>query len=281
MIKQIKIGIQQVAGLPLLAVELLQETRMKINVLPVSPAWLGRLVLGLSILTGGSVFSAQLSFVSPNNQIPWQAGVPGGIPQRTTIFTTLSPGASAAQINSAIASCPSNQVVFLSAGTYNLNGQITINKSGVTLRGAGPKNTILMFSGTSPQALIDFNGNSPWNPASTRLKNWTAGYTKGNTTITLDSIGDLTVGNLLVLDQNADNILVVPPAAGTGGDLGRGNTRQQFQVVRVTGISGNNVSISPGVYMTNWSSAYAPQAWWWGNSITMCGLEDLRLDGGG
>src|ERR671937_1801174 len=43
-------------------------------------------------------------------------GVAGGIPARTTICATLRPGATAAQINKAIASCGANEVVFLEAG---------------------------------------------------------------------------------------------------------------------------------------------------------------------
>src|SRR5438874_4480222 len=59
--------------------------------------------------------------ISPSRAIDWSnAGVPGGIPNRSNICATLNPGASAAQINSAIAACPSNEVVFLNAGTYNI-----------------------------------------------------------------------------------------------------------------------------------------------------------------
>src|SRR5438093_733446 len=73
--------------------------------------------------------------LSAARRIDWsQAGVVGGTPVRTTICATLSPGATAAQINSAIASCPSGQVVKLNAGTYNLSSGIDFNAhSNVTL----------------------------------------------------------------------------------------------------------------------------------------------------
>ena len=45
------------------------------------------------------------------------AGLPGGIPNRTTIYRTLTTSSTLNQINSAIAACPSGQVVYLSAGT--------------------------------------------------------------------------------------------------------------------------------------------------------------------
>src|SRR4030095_12747307 len=86
--------------------------------------------------------------VAPERAIDWSsAGVEGGIPNRTTVCATLNPGATAAQINSAISACPSGQVVFLNAGSYSLSNQITFGtKSNVTLRGAGADQTILKFS---------------------------------------------------------------------------------------------------------------------------------------
>jgi hypothetical protein len=75
-------------------------------------------------------------------RIDWTyAGVPGGIPNRTTVCATFNPGASAASINSALASC-SNGVVKLNAGTYNLTG-LQVHASNVTLRGAGADQTVL------------------------------------------------------------------------------------------------------------------------------------------
>src|SRR2546422_6877220 len=86
--------------------------------------------------------------LAPSRAIDWsKAGVVGGIPNRTTICTTLTSSATSAQINSAIAACPSGQVVSLGAGTYSISGQIFFNnKSNVTLRGAGPDQTIVAFT---------------------------------------------------------------------------------------------------------------------------------------
>src|SRR5437868_10252502 len=66
-----------------------------------------------------------LGTIDPSRAVDWSnVGIPGGIPNRTTICTTLNPGATSAQINNAISSCPNGQVVFLNAGTYNLAGGI-------------------------------------------------------------------------------------------------------------------------------------------------------------
>src|SRR5262245_7334017 len=61
--------------------------------------------------------------IDPSRTISWDpTGVPGGIPNRTAICSSLGISGQAstfvqnvttAQINSAIANCPSNQVVFL------------------------------------------------------------------------------------------------------------------------------------------------------------------------
>src|SRR2546427_8063 len=111
------------------------------------------LLCSLLVLCLSTPAHAQLwsGILDPSRAVDWsQAGIPGGIPTRTTICATLNPGATPAQINSAIASCPAGQVVFLTAGTYNISGGITFNgQSNVTLRGAGPDKTFLVFSGSN------------------------------------------------------------------------------------------------------------------------------------
>src|SRR5437762_12419643 len=85
--------------------------------------------------------------IPANRRITWQAGVPGGVPSRTNIFAdvTQSPynadktGAADASgaIQNAINACTVGKVVYIPAGTYRLNSQLTINK-GIVVRGAGP-----------------------------------------------------------------------------------------------------------------------------------------------
>src|SRR5262249_59966409 len=103
----------------------------------------------LSLPPGGLCAQNWSGIIAPSRAIDWTtAGVVGGIPTRTQICSTLSPGATAPDINSAIANCPAGQVVFLNAGTYNLTSGIVFNnKSNVTLRGAGPNQTFLVFTG--------------------------------------------------------------------------------------------------------------------------------------
>src|SRR6202171_3341857 len=170
--------------------------------------WKRSLWLFLIILCYSSYSHAQAwsGIIDPSRAIDWsRAGTT--ITNRTTICATLSPGASSSQISSAITNCPANQVVFLNAGTYNLSGGINFGgHSNVTLRGAGPIQTVLQFSsgdgcggqggdicviGSNPA----FVGSSQVQPGGSNAHSWTAGYAKGATQITLDSTSGLSAGS--------------------------------------------------------------------------------------
>ncbi len=238
--------------------------------------------------------SSTTEVLDQTRRIDWsQAGVPGGIPHRAGgTCAALGPDATSADINGAIAACAGG-VVHLSAGTYNLSGGITFRGiSNVTLRGAGPGQTILKFTGTDTcgglHANVCIRGwSGVWsgNVPAGDIRNWTTGYSKGTTQITLDSTAGLTVGTVIVLDQLNDTVdegeVVVSDAKGRfsleGGAPGRANRAQQ-QFVRVTAVDGDRVTISPGLYMANWRDSQQPQAWWWGDTAVRNGIEDLTLD---
>jgi len=262
-----------------------------------------RLLLPLILLCIPSQAQKWSGIIAPSRAVDWsQVGIPEGIPNRTTICATLIPGTTAGQINAAIAACPRGQVVYLKAGIYHLSASIDFaDHSNVTLRGAGPTQTILMFSSGSscagPIADICIEGSFNWSGGPQHLTNWTAGYSPGTTKITLGSTSGLSVGQILILDQANDlldtgQVFVCDNEKAdethTGCDSG-GNTSApgrvvngvdygQQQYVRVTAISGTKVTISPGLYMPNWRSSQTPGAWWATSVITMSGIEDLTLD---
>src|SRR6266404_5962741 len=92
------------------------------------------LLFSLVLLCLSTPAHAQLwsGILDPSRAVDWsQAGVGGGIPNRTTLCATLNPGATVTQINNALAACPANQVVFLNAGTYNLSGGSDFMAAGV------------------------------------------------------------------------------------------------------------------------------------------------------
>jgi hypothetical protein len=101
--------------------------------------------LAIALETIEIVDLAHPRFETYKFQILALGGCPRGIPNRVAICATLNPGATAAQINSAIASWLSGQVVKLNADTYNLSTRIIFNNKNVTLRRAGPDRTFLVF----------------------------------------------------------------------------------------------------------------------------------------
>jgi hypothetical protein len=244
--------------------------------------------------------------IDPARAIDWsKAGVTGGIPNRTTICSTLNPGATSAQIQSALNSCQSGRVVLLNAGVYTLSNGLTI-PSNVTLRGVGTNLTILTFTGSSSyywgSYLIGFSGNyngsadngSPPGPGgadSTKLRNWvgtngtTGTYTKGATVLNLSSApSGLSVGDMLQLVQNDDQAvastgpfvcsLASAGCSREGEGLSYHGTAMR-QNVKVVAINGSAVTISPGIYADFWQSSKNPVAYWWGGDTRMAGVENL------
>jgi len=254
------------------------------------------ILLFLFLLVAPATTRAQQwsGIIDPSRAIDWSgAGVPGGVPNRTTICATLNPGATSAQINSAIASCPSGQVVFLNAGTYNLSSGIDFaNHSNVTLRGAGANSTFLLFSGDTSCAGLGAdicleNGETSYPGGPSNTANWTGGYSKGTTQITLSSTANLVAGkSLIVLDQLNDSsdpgtifICETTGVCSNGGQAsGERSNRSQQQIVLVTAVNGNTVTISPGLYMPNWRSSQSPGAWWSNTVVTASSVENLSVD---
>ena len=240
--------------------------------------------------------------LNPQRAADWsKAGIPEGIPNRTTIFRTLAPGVTAEQINEAIAACPGGQVVYLAPGTYQLATGIDFaSHNNVTLRGAGADRTFLVFTGSVERRGIsaditieNLDANLPHDEgrylgAPTNKADWTGGYSQGATEITLSSTTNLVAGRSIVcLDQLDDSdtdtgtvwvsqkhgISAVEGPSGTGR-----KGRAQMQMSLVTDIQGNKVTISPGLYMPNWRAGQSPGAWWANTVVSGDGVEDLSID---
>ena len=113
-------------------------TRMKLqeSLLRYLRAILSGISLLILLVPAASDAQPWSGIIQSDRAVDWSAaGVSGGIPPRTTICATLNPGATISQINSAIANCPSGQVVYLNAGTYNLGSGLISLKNNVTLAG--------------------------------------------------------------------------------------------------------------------------------------------------
>jgi hypothetical protein len=228
-------------------------------------------------------------------------------PTRSTICTTLTtssfPGMSSSNpvaptaLNTAIQNCGTGQVVYLSAGSYYFNSTFYDNggnqcRGEYTLRGAGADQTKIYISGSISPAMTCFNESSGTN-------SWSAGYAQGATSITLAS----NPGTGVMLELQQCDTGWSGPSCTTGATLDNGQewvctddgrlcahsqgphpvpgTRDQLQTVYTTAVSGRGpytVTISPGLYMDNWTSRNSPTAVVITITYAGIGWEDLSVD---
>jgi hypothetical protein len=253
------------------------------------------------------------------------SGVTGGIPTSYTqcvvaACNTVSSGGigvTAAQVNAAIAAAPASTYVLLPCAALTFSTGIDWNdKSGVAVRGCGPQGaanggTHVVFTGSAScyGAFANWcfrngdnnsSGNGGAESDQHNSATWTAGYSKGTTSITLATLirgSKPVVGTMLTLDQlndtNTDtgtiwvcttNDICADEGGNAFGRVLPNGARSQQQFVTVTAISAGasppwTVTISPGLYMPNWRSGQTPGAWWSSDTpITGSGLEMVSYD---
>src|SRR5436309_1262099 len=245
---------------------------MTVTTREVGKAWATRslgiaLAICMSLTVGGdlTVRSGAVPWsgiLDPSRAIDWShAGIPGGIPNRATLCASVAPGSRGAQSDAAITACPADQVVLLSAGTFSLSAGLNM-KSDVTLRGGGANRTKLVFTGTTqcdrgppPYPVICLKGSFSWSGGVENSADWTAGYAKGTTVITLSNTANLRAGeSFLILDQVDDtadggdiyNCGIANGCVSQGSDGMRtapGGYRNKRQVVKVAAVAGNQNNI--------------------------------------
>jgi Pectate lyase superfamily protein len=168
--------------------------------------------------------------IPSDRNFAWNPGMmsKGGIPNRTTVCATLSPsgGDDSAAIQAALNSCPTSQVVMLSAGTFTVNNYLLIHSS-ITLRGSGAGQTILrktngarprtskVVSGTNgiltpvdpgsytydaqPVVII---GPSRWpSPDGSTSRNLTVDGQQGASSVTITNASGFAAGQFVLVDE--------------------------------------------------------------------------------
>ena len=167
-----------------------------------------------------------------------------------------------------------------------------------TCPAGGAHLTKLIFSaggrncGLPGNELVCFGGLPNWNGSPQNLTTWTAGYAKGTTVITLGNTSGLIPGvTLLILDQANDtsdtgqvfvcdtSICRDPAETPSPGRTVGGVNYNQQEYKLVTAVKGNQVTISPPLYMPNWRASQKPSAWarTGGPAIVSAGIEDLSI----
>lgn len=158
-------------------------------------------------------------------------GVPGGLPNRTAIATTLPAGSSVATINSSIAGASANTLVLLSPGDYTIDAPVLLTKNNVALGGSGG-DTRLNLSGSGQIRLI---GSASWSAIKNNLA---SGYTKDSTNLVLSAPdSDINVGDLISFTQDNETGLI------RGFDDAYPNAHHQL--CRVTAIAGTLLEVWP------------------------------------
>src|SRR5579864_426265 len=218
--------------------------------------------------------------ISPSRAIDWTlTGIPGGIPNRTTICTTLNASSfgngssdASSAIQSAMNSCPNSQVVSLSAGTFLVNSCMTV-PSGVVLRGQGANQTILNVHCSGRFAISLGNGGQPNNSNDVSI---TGGATAGSRSITVSSTSGMSVGSYLEITELND-----PSFVSINGSEGSctwcdeyGGSRVAGQIVEITSVSGTSIGVSPPLYL---SYTLSPKATPFTASAKYAGVENLQM----
>jgi hypothetical protein len=234
-----------------------------------------------ALLAFSSYSQAQIAsgIIDPTRIIDWsRVGISGGVPARTTTYTTIDASTygngtndATSAIQAALNSCPSGQVVFLSPGTFRINSYLSI-PSNKTLRGAGASKTILSVRGSGEGAIRLGTGD-----ITSSSVNITAGATSGSKNIVVSNASGITVGSYLHITELND-----PSYVTSDGEFGSATwvdgfwsgTRARGQIVEVTTVAGTTIGINPGLYS---SYSRTPQAVPFNASAKYAGVENLQV----
>lgn len=284
------------------------------------------LIIALVMLAAPSLAQAQLwnGVIAPNRGMNWAgAGIPGGLPDTgwTQCGSTIAAySGSGNTISTRLAGCGANQYVLLGPGTFTLSDGIAFprNTTGhLLVRGNGSNSTFINYTGGvncngASAAICISSSDSTFPDGSNAAVNWTGGYSKGATQITLATVAGIVINQTILVLNQCDTGYSTTACTGAATDNGGyfvcstpwtspgvgcnvpgfspdGQTwRQnawQMETVMVTAINAGGcgatcVTISQPLVHPNWSSGQSPQAVLI-QPVPLDGVENLALDGSG
>jgi hypothetical protein len=212
-----------------------------------------------------------------------QLGLPlgaDGIPQRTTICATLSPGA---DIQAAINACPAGQVVQLNAGTFSVSSTITLTK-GVVLRGAGyqgaPTGTTIAKSGGGTVLAIG-TGRDSTCYGGTGYSLTQDGAKEGTTLSVGSAAANFAPGDLALVDVVDDSTVLQGDCSYYKRVSGR-SASQRVEIKAVDTAGGTLTLSSPLHWKFPAGSPYLAQVTKAAGTTPTkwAGIEHLRIQGG-
>src|SRR5438093_360133 len=250
--------------------------------------------LGLLLFALVGPADAVVGLIAADRQPLWRPGIPGGVPNRTTICATVHAsrygnGAQDATngIQAAINTCPVGQVIRLSAGEFKISSPLLITK-GIVLRGQGQTQTKLKMPVGTNANLITIG--TRWFKV-TQPTDLASDASKGSQTVTLASTPALAVGEIVLVDQLPDPAITRWSTKSPPGDPSRAwfmrPNRPVGQVMEIASVSGPTVTFTTPFHIAM-KRAFAAQLARFSNveggpvmpSVKYAGVEDLYVSGG-
>ena len=237
-----------------------------------------KIILILILILNSATYAVD-NIIPDDRLIEWTPGIPGGIPFYPAGVNVTDYGAVPDDGNddrefvlNAINNCPEGRAVYFPAGTYHISDDIEVDKS-IVLRGAGPAETKILYTGGSGDIIkITKRGYS------LSYIGINSGYEKGSTSINLSSTEGLSVDDIIYITQEDDGDLVNIRGKSSGCTWCGPNEGNHClgQVVRITGIDGNNISIDKPLYFT-FSQNLNPAVREFTKMLWQAGIEDICI----
>jgi len=275
-------------------------------------AWGFGLVLSLGLLNQGCRSSsnggesgtdagdgAGVSILPSDRSVPWMPGIAGGIPNYPLDKTACNSGCDytthgddaiddSAILQSCLANTAQGHACVVKAGTYAIMTPISVPSNRV-LRGAGEGLTNLhnRHDGGTTVLLGGAGWFGAYGAGDTGVVALSSGYTKGSTTLVsvaqpAATSAAFAIGAYVAVTENNDpNLVNVTGYDGDcnwcGGPWGFGSgTQLMAQIVQVTAISGNTVTIDRPLYYT-FTSSLSPVLKPLNLPVVGAGVEDLTI----
>ena len=173
----------------------------------------------------------------------------------------------------------------LNAGTYQINGTLRVNKSGVVLRGVGDSTsgTVLRAVGDTPhqRPVIVLGSGSGWTEVSPRTDITTSFVQVGSRSFQVASTSGFAVGNEVVIHHPSSSAWInAVEGGGTNGEASW--SPGSIEIVyhrRIASISGSTVTLDAPVYNhlnRSLTQSYMTRISW--SYITKAAVESLRID---